>query len=246
MFTFEPISIKKSNSIINTNNINNVNNNREPIYNFNTRETYRMKRLTQRDVFNDEKIADNECFKYHKMWDPLSGQVLDKDDEFGPLCFNGFELVYYYYINRLNGMWNEPQDGYDGYYGEYLGTGPNIHIVSRGKYPEKYLLRLPIIDAYVTENIPDSRVTMGPLLSNEQIQELDKILDYNYSQFNKQISKTTNLMSKIKYHYDEALNQNPSRENIVVQNIIEEFPELNDIQINEKYNRYHVDKLKKL
>ena len=41
-----------------------------------------------------EKILEEECFKYYKIWNPYTGKILDKNDEFGPLCFNGYELSY--------------------------------------------------------------------------------------------------------------------------------------------------------
>ena len=132
-----------------------------------------MKRLLKRDVFNGEIVPPKECFEYFHMWDAYTGKKINKKDIFGPLCFNGFELCYFYYINRLNGLFNKPEGEYDGYYGELLGTGEDINIVSRGCYPERYLLRLPVIDSYAHENAKHSHITMGPKLTNEEINRLD-------------------------------------------------------------------------
>lgn len=242
MYTFKLIDL----SLLKNNKKTEKSYNNLKIYDFKTRETFRMKRIQGRDVFNGEIIPDNECFKYYYMWDPYTGEKLSIKDKFGPLCFNGFELCYYLYKNRLNGLWNEPNEDYDGYYGELLGTGKNINIISRGCYPERYLLRLPIIDCYLHENSKISHVTMGPILEQNEIEELDKILDYNYTKFNKYISNTGNIMQKIKYHYDEALNQSPNKEDMVYIDICKQYPELNNTDKNEQYNRYHVDILKKL
>lgn len=246
MYTFDPINIDKLNTITTTTTKNVITDNIPSVYDFKTNETYRMKRLSQRDVFNDEKINDYECFKYYKKWDPYTGETIDENDEFGPLCFNGFELSYFYYINRLNGLWNDSVDGFDGYYGDLLGTGKNINIISRGSHPEKYLLRLPIIDCYLFENSTHSHVTMGPVLLNSEIEFLDNILEYNYNTFDKYVSNRSNLIGTIKYHYDEALNPNPSPTDEIMLLLIDEFPFLNEDNIKEKYNRYHVDILKTL
>jgi hypothetical protein len=240
MFTFKPIQINSSDKNI-SKNVDTI-----PTYNFKTSETYRMKRLAKRDVFNDEKILEEECFKYYKIWNPYTGKILDKNDEFGPLCFNGYELSYFYYSNRLNGMWNAPVDGFDGFYGDILGTGKNINIISRGHHPQRYLLRLPIIDCYLNEESNYSRITMGPLLSDEEIQFLDNILNYNKITFNKSISNTPNLLKQIKYNYDEALNPNPDTTNEIMIDLMEQFPLSEKQTIIEKYNRYHVDVLKLL
>ena len=206
MYTFNSIRLSVPGTKVDTT----IDNTIKKTYNFKTNETYRMKRLMQLDVFNDEKILDNECFKYDKIWDPYTGLIIDEHDEFGPLCFNGYELGYFYYKNRLNGLWNEPSDGFDGYYGDLLGTGKNINIISRGPHPERYLLRLPLIDCYVPENSTHSHITMGPLLSDDELDSLDKILEYNYNTFNKSLSTKPHLMNQIKHHYDEALNPSPS------------------------------------
>jgi hypothetical protein len=245
MYTFKPITI---NDLVINNVIKNVKNNSNIIksYNFMTKETYRMKRLTKRDIFNDNILNQHECFEYIKVWNPYTGNIIDKDDEFGPLCFDGYELSYYYYINRLNGLWNVALDGYDSYYGELLGTGKEINIASRGSYPEKYLLRLPIIDCYVYEDSSHSVVTMGPIISDDEIDRLDNILCYCRDTLDKKFTENEKLMKTLKYNYDEALNSNPNPTCELIENIIEKYPDLNQKNINEKYNRHHVEILKNL
>jgi hypothetical protein len=242
MYTFEPVHISFPKT---TENIT-KNDKIERTFNFKTRETYRMKRILQLDVFNDENINKNECFKYYKKWDAYNGIVCEEDDEFGPLCFNGYQLAYYYYINRLNGIYNKPVDGFDGYYGDLLGTGKNINIISRGYHPERYLLRLPVIDCYAFDNSSHSHITMGPILSDNDIDNIDNILKYCLDTCGKYISPEQNLIKKIKYHYDEALNIEPSLTDIIMINLKKNFPLLNKDQIKEKYNRHHVEMLKLL
>lgn len=255
MYTFEPIDITGINKN-NTNNSNNLKDNKiinkkqhkyyKENYNEFTNQTLRVKRLQGRDIINDEKIPDEECFKFFQVWDPATGKRLEKIDEHGPICYDVFDLCYSFYIKRLNGLWNEPDNEFGGHYGEFLGTGQNINIISRGSYPEKYLFRLPTCDAYVHKNIKSSYVTYTPILNDEEIKELDEKLDYIAKKYNKKISANAceGFMSKIKLHYDEALNPNPDKNNEIFKKIIEDNPDFQENDLIYNYNKYHVDQLK--
>jgi len=122
------------------------------------------------------------------------------EDPIGPLCFNAFNLYNYYYLNRFKGLWNPPEGQFEGYYGDLVGAGPDLEIKSRGSNPEKYLFRLPIIDCYLPPEHNFSIITMGPKLSNEDIEKIDKILITRGKNFIK--------LKNIKENYDCAIINN--------------------------------------
>ena len=107
----------------------------------------------------DEKIA----FKFPYQWDAYTGERTGVDP-FGSLYFNPIRLVYYYYIHRLDGLWNNAVDTLDGYYEGYydmlVGTGQELDVVGRDKYMELYLFRLPITDCYLTTEHKKSIITL--------------------------------------------------------------------------------------
>ena len=69
------------------------------------------------------------------------------------LYFDPNTLIHYFYINRLKNLWIDEsiEDGnyYQGHYGYAVGNGPDFEIKGRGKHPDWYLFRLPIIDCYM-------------------------------------------------------------------------------------------------
>ena len=84
-------------------------------------------------------ITHKKYFIYKYCWDPLNGQVLGTDYR-GPLYFEPNVLIHYFYVNRLNHLWIESDNGYTGTYGEGLGNGPDFYIPSRGKSFQWYFL----------------------------------------------------------------------------------------------------------
>ena len=234
-FSFDQIDL----STLQIKSVNNDNKNLQ--YDNTTNETYRIKRLFKIDPLIDQEIPNNLLFEFKYRWNPYNGER-EQEDEIGSLCFNALNLYDYYYSNRFKGLWNPPIDQYQGYYGDLLGTGKNIKIVSRGENPEKYLYRLPIIDCYLKQNHNYSIVTMGPVLNDEEINQIDKIiLTHHKNRFNKNFIK----LSTLKLYYDNAIESCPDQNSNDIVELVQKYPNLTNKEINDKFNRYYVDKLLK-
>jgi len=179
-----------------------------------TTETYLVKRRLQKCALVDKEIPFGCKFIFKYMWNPLSGERCGID-KVGPLYFNVIELFNYYYNNRYNGLWTpstyDPvtKQSYEGYYGDLVGSGKDIKINSRGLNPNKYLFRLPIHDCYLYEDHNHSVVTMGPLLTDDEITEIDKII-LNLHPNYKYLLKSYTTLSALKAMYDNALDENPT------------------------------------
>lgn len=206
-------------------------------YDKTTCETYRIKRLYKIDPISDVEIPNELVFEFKNKWNPYNG-LRDDIDDIGPLCFNAINLYDYYYMNRYNGLWTPPQDGFQGIYGDMVGCGKNVLIKSRGTYPEKYLFRLPIIDCYLPPTHNLSVVTMGPELTEQEIIQIDSIVSNFHPK--KSNSKFTSL-TMLKYYYDRALDINPDESTNIYKEL--KSKNLSSNEINIKYNRYFVDKL---
>ena len=228
---------------------NNTNNEENIIkkYDKTTTETYRIKRIFKIDPLNDTEIESSLLFPFKYKWDPYTGER-EELDEVGPLCFNAFNLYDYYFNNRYKGLWNPSEGLYEGFYGDLIGSGKNLHIKSRGFHPEKYLFRLPIIDCYLPDNHNYSIITMGPVLNSEEIDHIDKIINSNHSYKHKKNWNIKNLtpLSTLKLYYDNAINSSPDPNCKEIIELRQQFPSFNNMEINDKYNRYFVDKLVKL
>lgn len=168
---------------------------------------YRLLRKKQYDPILDKSVKTKKHFKYGYKWDPITGERLGKDED-GPLCFDPEALIYYFYKNRLRNLWIDEKiengDYIQGYYDVAVGAGPNIYIESRGYHPEKYLFRLPVIDCYLSKDIDNSIITMGPILTNEEIEELDKITG-NGATYKKRYGLPKPSLCVMKFLYDMAL-----------------------------------------
>lgn len=233
-------SIDFSNIVdVSSSNINNKHNKTSIIYNKETNETYRIKRLYKIDPITDMEIPPAQCFEFKYKWNPYNG-LRDGLDEIGPLCFNAINLYDYYYMNRYNGLWTPPQDGFQGMYGDMVGSGKIVNVKSRGTFPEKYLYRLPIIDCYlpITHNL--SLVTMGPELTDNEITQIDTIIKKSHPK--KSHSKFASL-TLLKYYYDRALDISPDPDLDEIKELKAKYPNFTDQEINAKFNRYYVDKL---
>ena len=242
-FSFDTIDfssiIKNDNSV--QNNENNENN--ENKYDKTTNETYRIRRLFKIDPFTDQEIKNDLIFEFKQMWNPYTGLRNDKLDPVGPLCFNAINLYDYFYNNRYKGLWNPPTEQYQGYYGEYIGTSKSIKIKSRGSNPDKYLFRLPIIDCYLPSTHKLSTVTMGPELTDNEISQIDSIVLEHHP---KKSSSNFASLTMIKYYYDNALITSPDPDSDEMVELKKKYPNLNSDELNEKYNKYWVDKLVKI
>lgn len=260
-FCFDSIDFS---SIItyNENNNNNDNNkdNKDTIYNDNinnsnelkneeiitfdktTCETYRIKRIFKIDPLTDIEVPENLAFKFFNSWNPYTGTIISIDP-IGPLYFNAISLYDYYFLNRYKGLWNPPENQYQGYYGDLIGSGKNIKITSRGFYPERYLYRIPIIDCYLSPNHNYSHITMGPELSDDDISQIDKIVCNNHP-FKSHYNFAS--LTMLKYYYDRSLELSPDQDFDEIKELKIKYPSLNQQEINEKFNRYWVDKLVKI
>ena len=173
-------------------------------------------------------------FKFDYKWNPFTGERYETKDEDGPLYFDPNTLIHYFYSNRFNNLW---VDGYydnndyiQGYYGDALGKFPNFEIKGRGKHPEMYLFRLPIIDCYLEEGYNMRCVTMGPILNDKEIKKIYS-LSKKYNNYFKDTFgyKRPNLV-KLKNLYDLAVN--PCNEYINLNNISKEEIDIIKFQIN--------------
>lgn len=209
------------------------------IYDKTTTESYRIKRIFKIDPLTEIEVPDELAFKFNDIWNPYNG-MREKIDPIGPLYFNAINLYDYFYSNRYRGLWNPPQGQYQGYYGDLVGTGKNISIKSRGSNPERYLYRLPIIDCYLSSNHNYSIITMGPELTENEISQIDSIVLKSHPK--KTNSKFASL-TQLKYYYDRALDISPDPDSDEIKELKEKYPTLSEKEINEKYNRYWVDKL---
>lgn len=203
-------------------------------YDNTTKETYRIKRQFKIDPLTDQEIPNNMIFEYKYRWDPYTGEVLD-EDPIGPLCFNALTLYNYYYSNRFKGLWNPPAGQFEGYYGDLVGTGTNLEIKSRGANPEKYLFRIPIIDCYLPPEHNLSIITLGPILTDDDIDLIDKIVMVK--------GRNSNLKLKtIKEYYDCAITNNLTDPRFIKfkEKLSSAFTEC---EMMENFNRSNVDKL---
>ena len=223
---FTDDNVKNTNSSIETTNSNNYDD-----YDETTTELYRTLRLYKFDPITNEEIPKDLIFEFKYKWDPLTGERTGID-EMGPLCFNALILYQNCYTNRYNGLWYPPVQQFQGYYGDLLGSGKNMIVGTRPCH-EKYPYRLPIIDCYLKKSHNHSLITMGPVLTDEEIEKID-LLTCNHR-------KTKTSLKIQKEYYDEALNNSPD-----ITELKKTHPELSDKELVEKYNRNFVDKLVKL
>lgn len=208
-------------------------------YDKTTSEMYRIKRLYKIDPLTDLEIPQELIFEFKHKWNPYNGKR-EEHDNIGALCFNALNLYDYYYINRYKGLWTPPQDGFQGIYGDMVGSGKSGNVKSRGSYPERYLFRLPIIDCYLPPTHNMSIVTMGPELEECEITQIDLIVTKSHSK--KSNSRFASLKT-LKHYYDCALEISPDPESSEIKELKSKYPNLSPNEINTKYNRYYVDKL---
>lgn len=225
----------KSEDLVKVSNNSNI----QEKYDKTTSETYRIKRIYKVDPITDIEVPSSQCFEFKYKWNPYNG-IRTEQDEIGPLCFNAISLYDYYYINRYKGLWTPPQDGFQGMYGDMVGSGKVVNVKSRGTFPERYLFRLPIIDCYLPPTHNMSVITMGPELTENEITEIDAIITkYHPKKSNPRFYSLTML----KYYYDRALDISPDPDSDDIKELKAKYPNMTENEINAKYNRCYVDKL---
>lgn len=184
-------------------------------YDHTTLEYYRVIRERKLNVFLSDcsEFDHNMSFQYKYRWDAYSGKIIDIDT-CGPLCFHPDDLIRYFYLKRLDMLWTAPVDetsGYfHGYYGDAVGAGENIFVAGRGEYPERYLFRLPVTNCYVPTTHHLSTITMGPILTNDDVAYIDKLATtYHPNNYINQFKKHRPSLSSMKALYDQAISKNP-------------------------------------
>ncbi len=184
-------------------------------YNETTTLYYKAHRAAKTDPIDFMELNDENAFKFKHMWYPYTGERL-KEDIFGPLYLNPVNILKTIYINKLNNLWiseaTTNQGRYQGYYGDNIGIGDEFYVASRGNYPERYLFRLPIIDLYVPIGHKMSLVTMGPILTDAEINELDKLLSgpWKNDRYVKKIYPKIKSLANLKKYYDVAICKKPT------------------------------------
>lgn len=179
---------------------------------------YRNMREKKYNIISHDKFnyEPDYAFKFENMWDPYTGERKEKD-KFGALYFDPDELIHFFYKRRLKLLWNEPKDEnggyYQGYFGDALGSGENILIKGRGLHPELYLFRLPIDDCYLEEDCDLSVITMGPKLTEQEIENIDYLAEtYHKKNYYEVYKKNRPSLKKMKELYDIAINENAGEE----------------------------------
>jgi hypothetical protein len=193
-----------------------------------TSKYYKTLRKCKIDPFTLDELTDENAFIFPYKWDPYTGERLEFDP-YGPLYFNPNNLIRYFYMNRLNRIWIQPSDEdggyYEGYYGDAVGCGEEFEITSRGHFPEWNLFRLPIIDCYLEPNHNNQIITMGPILTDEELSDIHNKSNHNTyrTEFKQNIPNIINM----KNMYGQIISKTPT---IDVNN------DDTDNIINEKYS----------
>jgi len=211
-------------------------------YNSDTTERYRVLRLRKMDPITYFELDENYAFKFKYVWDSYTGERKHIDSN-GPLYFDPDILIKYFYTKRLNKLWYKPSDEYEGYYDDGVGAGSDFFVIGRGYHPEWYLFRLPILDCYLTDNHNNQHITFGPILTNEEICEIDMLANLRPDNYENLFCSKRPSLIYIKKIYDNAISKTPECDNINNINNIDNIPkdELNTYY--NKINRQYVDLL---
>tara|TARA_X000000950_G_C13907864_1_gene657694 strand:- start:2081 stop:2863 length:783 start_codon:yes stop_codon:yes gene_type:complete len=152
---------------------------------------------------------DSLLFKFEYKWNPYTGERYEIKDKDGPLYFDPNVLIHYFYTNRFNNLWidgyYENSDFIQGHYGDALGKFPDFEIMGRGKHPEMYLFRLPIIDCYLEEGFNMMEVTMGPILTDKEVKKINTLSKKYGDYFKKEFKYKRPNLCKLKTLYDKAV-----------------------------------------
>lgn len=183
------------------------------IYDNRTMNYYKTARQCHIDPILNIEVDDKISFKFKDQWDPYTGERIGIDP-YGPLCFHPISLVYYFYLHRLDGVWKSEVDSVDGvfegYYDMLVGSGKELEVVGRAKYTELYLFRLPILDCYLTPDHNKSFITMGPILNDQEIDEIEMLCKNVQDEFISNFNHKCPSIKKLKSLYDSAIDKNIS------------------------------------
>lgn len=179
-----------------------------------TTEYYRVMRDRKMNVFmtDNGNIPCEKYFKFPYQWDPYTGERTGLDP-YGALYFHPDDLTYHFYNNRLKGLWVDGTANFQGYYGDLVGKGDDMMIDGRGSYKELHVFRLPITDCYLPKNCDMSIITMGPILTFDELKEIDNITkkyhNGTYEKLYMNNGKTRPELREIRKYYDLAISKNP-------------------------------------
>ena len=178
-------------------------------YDEKTMSYYTTLRQTKLDVLiPDKPLNNNNAFIFPYIWDPINGER-HEHDPYGPLYFDVYNLIYYFYVNRVTHLWNNESDeecGYfEGHYEYGVGAGKKFTIQSRGDHPEFYLFRLPIPNCYLINDHDSSIITMGPELTNNEVLSIYNLACSNKNKFKTMFTKDIPDITLIKKVYDIAI-----------------------------------------
>jgi hypothetical protein len=206
---------------------------------------YKAMRFRKMDPIFQIDLDEDKCFKFYYQWNPYTGERLGADP-YGPMCFHPDSLIKYFYENRLNNLWVEQVeqngDNYEGYYDVAVGAGEDIYIQSRGYNPERYLFRLPIIDCYWIPCMKNEAiVTMGPVLTDDEVKQIDEIAKKYGSYYSSQFGTPRPSLYLMKQLYDKAISKKPQITNIINSLTAQQLSEL-----YAKVNREAVDRLRSI
>lgn len=183
------------------------------IYNNRTMNYYVTARKCHIDPILNIEVDESIAFKYPYQWDPYTGEI-QGNDPYGPLYFHPASIAYYFYSKRYDGLWKNgeetPDGAFEGYYDSFVGSGEELEVIGRGKYPELYLFRLPILDCYLTPEHDRSVVTIGPKLSDDDISNIDKLCELQIVQqfFFDNFKKSCPSVQLMKKLYDSSISKN--------------------------------------
>lgn len=229
------------------------------LYDFETVSRYRSYRIKKQDPITCQNLTDENAFTFDSVWDCLTGERVAKDP-YGPMYINPVTILRTYCNSILDGLWIEMEGCFPAY-GEQLGKGENFYTEGKGRgdQPEKYLFRLPITDCYVYKEQNQNIHTMGPRLTTEEINEIDRLITDHWlgDPYIEKIhyAYTDNFTLRLKEYYDVAICMAPTileNQNRLPDKIDSQYQakvamgHLNDTNHDSYINRIAVDAIKEL
>ena len=188
-------------------------------YNDNTKKYCTYRKLNIDPITLIALDENYPVFKVEKMWDPYTGQFTE-NDPFGHLSFDPISLTIYFWMNRYTHLLKDSTSTDNISTDDGLGAGEDFIINSKGKYPERYLWRLPIVDCYIekTDNIKEesflnSVPKLGPKLERHDIEILYELVKQCVKLHPNRLERIPDLVSMYDtYHI--AINPEPDISNI--------------------------------
>lgn len=220
-------------------------------YDTTTTKFYRTLRENKTNVImlDTDNFYPDKSFCFKQQWDPYTG-IRTGDDPYGGLYFHPDDLIRYFYLKRLNKLWTFQEDLNTGFYDNGVGAGESMSIVGRGNFSEAYLFRLPIHDCYLEKNCDLSLITMGPKLTNEELEEIDTLAEKYYkNNYKLKYNKMRPSLKLMKALYDQAISKEPDLSKLII-----EYKDSDDVVVSDselkslrdKANRLAVDALRKM